>query len=58
MRCGPPRAGRPDGWLTRQIQMVAGEIPPELGTPELMPITTGLGEIYQTAKASASAVSP
>ena len=30
-----------------QIQMVSGEIPPELGTPELMPITTGLGEIYQ-----------
>ena len=27
--------------------MVSGEIPPELGTPELMPITTGLGEIYQ-----------
>mgnify|MGYP000261352453 FL=1 len=26
---------------------MAGEIPTELGTPELMPITTGLGEIYQ-----------
>ncbi len=33
--------------VNEQIQMVAGEIPPELGTPELMPITTGLGEIYQ-----------
>ena len=21
MRCGPPRAGRPDGWLTRQIHL-------------------------------------
>lgn len=33
--------------VNEQIQMVAGEIPSELGTPELMPITTGLGEIYQ-----------
>lgn len=33
--------------VNEQIQMVAGEIPTELGTPELMPITTGLGEIYQ-----------
>lgn len=33
--------------INEQIQSVAGEIPPELGTPELMPITTGLGEIYQ-----------
>lgn len=33
--------------INEQIQRVAGEIPPELGTPELMPITTGLGEIYQ-----------
>ena len=31
----------------QQIQTVAGEIPSELGTPEMMPITTGLGEIYQ-----------
>ncbi|MGL5272665.1 MAG: efflux RND transporter permease subunit, partial [Phocaeicola sp.] len=30
-----------------QIQTVAGEIPEELGTPEMMPISTGLGEIYQ-----------
>ena len=33
--------------INEQIQTVAGEIPPELSTPELMPITTGLGEIYQ-----------
>ena len=33
--------------INEQIQTVAGEIPRELGTPELMPITTGLGEIYQ-----------
>ena len=33
--------------ISEQIQAVAGEIPPELGTPELMPVTTGLGEIYQ-----------
>ena len=31
--------------INEQIQSV--EIPAELGTPELMPITTGLGEIYQ-----------
>ena len=30
-----------------QIQTLAGEIPEELGAPELMPVTTGLGEIYQ-----------
>lgn len=33
--------------INEQIQSVSGEIPPELGTPEMMPITTGLGEIYQ-----------
>lgn len=33
--------------VNEQIQTVSGEIPTELGTPELMPITTGLGEIYQ-----------
>ena len=33
--------------INEQLQTVAGEIPEELGTPELMPITTGLGEIYQ-----------
>ena len=33
--------------INEQIQVVSGEIPSELGTPELMPITTGLGEIYQ-----------
>lgn len=30
-----------------RLRSLAGEIPPELGTPELMPITTGVGEIYQ-----------
>ena len=33
--------------INEQIQTVAGEIPQELGTPEMMPITTGLGETYQ-----------
>lgn len=33
--------------VNEQIQTVAGEIPSELGMPEMMPITTGLGEIYQ-----------
>src|SRR5574344_2069613 len=33
--------------VNEQIQTVAGDIPSELGQPELMPITTGLGEIYQ-----------
>lgn len=33
--------------INEQIQTVSADIPEELGTPELMPITTGLGEIYQ-----------
>ena len=33
--------------VNEQIQTVASEIPQELGIPEMMPITTGLGEIYQ-----------
>lgn len=33
--------------VNEQIQSVASEIPSELGMPEMMPITTGLGEIYQ-----------
>ena len=33
--------------VNEQIQTVAGEIPSELGVPEMIPITTGLGEIYQ-----------
>ena len=32
---------------SEQIQTLKGEIPEELGTPEMMPVTTGLGEIYQ-----------
>jgi len=33
--------------VNEQIQTIGDNIPPELGTPEMMPITTGLGEIYQ-----------
>lgn len=33
--------------INEQIQSVAAEIPPELGIPTMMPISTGLGEIYQ-----------
>lgn len=29
------------------LQMLQKDIPPEIGSPEMMPITTGLGEIYQ-----------
>lgn len=34
-------------FVKEQISLATGEIPSNLGTPELMPITTGLGEIYQ-----------
>ena len=34
-------------FVSEQIDVAAEEIPPGLGHPELMPITTGLGEIYQ-----------
>ncbi len=34
-------------YVTEQISQAKGEIPERMGTPELMPITTGLGEIYQ-----------
>lgn len=34
-------------FVKEQIDLAAGDIPPGLGQPELMPITTGLGEIYQ-----------
>jgi len=34
-------------YVQEQINIVSGEIPSKLGAPELMPITTGLGEIYQ-----------
>jgi cobalt-zinc-cadmium resistance protein CzcA len=33
--------------INEQIQTIVEDITPELGTPELMPINTGLGEIYQ-----------
>jgi cobalt-zinc-cadmium resistance protein CzcA len=34
-------------YVKEQISLAAEEIPAGLGSPELMPITTGLGEIYQ-----------
>lgn len=34
-------------YVKEQIDLAADEIPAGLGSPELMPITTGLGEIYQ-----------
>lgn len=34
-------------YVTEQISQAKSEIPESMGTPELMPITTGLGEIYQ-----------
>ena len=33
--------------VSEQIQAVRGEIPENIGSPEMMPISTGLGEIYQ-----------
>lgn len=33
--------------VNEQIETISGEIPSELGIPQLMPITTGLGEIFQ-----------
>ena len=34
-------------FVNEQIDLAKAEIPKELGMPEMMPITTGLGEIYQ-----------
>ena len=34
-------------FVQEQLKLAAEEIPEGLGSPELMPITTGLGEIYQ-----------
>ncbi len=34
-------------FVKEQLAIAEAEIPPGLGTPEMMPITTGLGEIYQ-----------
>lgn len=34
-------------FVQEQLNLAAEEIPEGLGSPELMPITTGLGEIYQ-----------
>ncbi|TAE50659.1 MAG: efflux RND transporter permease subunit, partial [Bacteroidetes bacterium] len=33
--------------VNEQIQAISSEIPEGFGTPEMMPITTGLGEIFQ-----------
>lgn len=33
--------------VREQLDLIKGTIPEELGNPELMPITTGLGEIFQ-----------
>ena len=33
--------------ITERMSLVKDEIPKEAGTPELAPVTTGLGEIYQ-----------
>lgn len=33
--------------VNEQIQMAVADIPPSMGTPEMLPITTGLGEVFQ-----------
>lgn len=33
--------------VAERLQQVQAEIPPDIGTPELGPVATGLGEIYQ-----------
>ncbi|MBN2350517.1 MAG: CusA/CzcA family heavy metal efflux RND transporter [Bacteroidales bacterium] len=33
--------------VNEQIQLASGDIPATLGIPEMLPITTGLGEVYQ-----------
>lgn len=33
--------------VAERLQKIQGQIPPGIGTPELGPISTGLGEIYQ-----------
>ncbi|WP_291727165.1 efflux RND transporter permease subunit [Bernardetia sp.] len=33
--------------VSEQLTSISGEIPTHLGVPSLMPITTGLGEVYQ-----------
>src|SRR5690625_4150572 len=38
---------RPRHLVNEQLGLIQGEIPTEFGTPEMAPITTGLGEVYQ-----------
>ncbi|TNE82425.1 MAG: CusA/CzcA family heavy metal efflux RND transporter [Bacteroidetes bacterium] len=33
--------------VSERLQQISGEIPPDLGIPEMAPVSTGLGEIYQ-----------
>ncbi|MEZ4910422.1 MAG: CusA/CzcA family heavy metal efflux RND transporter [Saprospiraceae bacterium] len=33
--------------VSERLQQIQSQIPPEIGTPELGPVATGLGEIYQ-----------
>jgi len=33
--------------VSEQIKLAEAEIPEGMGSPEMMPVTTGLGEIYQ-----------
>lgn len=33
--------------VNERLSVASSQIPPGIGTPELMPVTTGLGEIYQ-----------
>lgn len=34
-------------WVSEQMKTASGEIPAEFGRPDIAPLTTGLGEIYQ-----------
>ncbi|MGV2481269.1 UNVERIFIED_CONTAM: efflux RND transporter permease subunit, partial [Salmonella enterica subsp. enterica serovar Weltevreden] len=33
--------------INERLQEAASQIPPGVGTPELAPVSTGLGEVYQ-----------
>lgn len=38
---------RPRQLVSEQLTLIQGDVPAEFGTPEMAPITTGLGEVYQ-----------